>query len=134
MWTKFISSIGLESVKVDTILHDKQAALGDTVKGEVLILGRQTEKSIEKVKVLLYLQYEEVHPDSDFSWHDKHFEEVTLNVGRNLTEGEEERIPFSIKIPEEGPKTDEKHKWILQTQVVIPQAFDPKDEDELIIM
>ncbi len=134
MWKKFFSSIGIGSVKVDTILYDKKAALGEMIKGDVLICGGQTDEPIQKINLLLYLQYEEVRKDSDFSWHDKHIDELTIVVNRHIKAGEKDRIPFTMKIPADGPKTGEKHKWFLQTTVLINQSVDPTDEDELMIV
>ncbi|OLN21593.1 hypothetical protein BTO30_14010 [Domibacillus antri] len=134
MWKEFFSSIGLDSVKVDTVIHDKHAEPRDTIKGEVRIQGGLADEIIDKIIVLLYLQYEEVHEDSDFSWHDKHIEEVTIDVKRNIKSGEQDQVPFTIMIPQNAEKTDEKHKWYLKTTVVIPAAVDPTDEDEIMIV
>lgn len=134
MWKNFFSSIGIGSVKVDTILHDQKAAPGEMIQGDVVIYGGQADKPIQKINLLLYLQYEEVRKDSDFSWHDKHIDKLTIVVNRHIKAGEKERIPFTMKIPDDGPRTGEKNKWFLQTTVLINQSVDPTDEDELMIV
>lgn len=133
MWKEFFSSIGIDSVKVDTILEKQTAAPGETVKGRILLEGGQADEPIEKIQVLLYLQYEEVQEYSDFSWHDKHIEEVNIELNRNIKAGEKETIPFSIKLPENSPKTNDKHKWYIRTKVFVDQAVDPEDEDQIIV-
>lgn len=134
MWKDFFSSIGIGSVKVDTVLQNQKAKPGETIKGNIVIRGGQADEPIEKINVLLYLQYKEVHKDSDFSWHDKHIEKLTINMNRDIKAREEESIPFILKIPADSPKTGEKHKWFIQTTVFIHQAIDPKDEDEILIV
>ncbi|WP_046176148.1 sporulation protein [Domibacillus indicus] len=133
MWKEFFSSIGIDSVKVDTVLEKQIAAPGETVKGNILIKGGQADEPVEKIQVLLYMQYEEVKEDSDFSWHDKDIEEINIQINRNIAAGESETIPFLIKIPDNGPLTDGSHKWYIKTKVFIDQAVDPEDEDQIIV-
>ncbi|WP_046181028.1 sporulation protein [Domibacillus tundrae] len=133
MWKEIFSSIGIDSVKVDTVLENQTAALGETVNGRILIEGGLADEPIKKIQVLLYLQYEKVKEDSDFTWHDKHIEEVNIELNRNIKAGEADSIPFSLKLPEKGPKTDDTHKWYIRTKVFIDQAVDPEDEDQIIV-
>ncbi|WP_309088178.1 sporulation protein [Domibacillus sp.] len=133
MWKDFFSSIGIGSIKVDTMIDQKAVSPGETINGYVYIKGGKVEEPIDKVQILLYLQYEEVKEDSDFSWHEKHFQEVILPFKRNIKASEAHKVPFSIKIPLQGPKTDETHKWFIRTKVFIDQAVDPEDEDEVMI-
>ncbi len=133
MWRDFFSSIGIGSVKIDTVVNEKTAAPGETISGQVFLKGGQADEPVEKIQILLYLQYEEVREDSDFSWHDKHIEEITINVNKAIKAGEKNTIPFFVSVPENGPKTDEKHKWFIRTKAFIGQAVDPEDEDEIIV-
>lgn len=133
MWKDFFSSIGIDSVKVDTKLKKRSAAPGETIHGEVFVTGGQAEEPIEKIQVLLYMQYEEVKEDSDFSWHDKDIEDVTIDFQRNIKTDEEINVPFSVTLPEGSHFTDDKHKWFIRTKVFVDQAVDPEDEDEIFV-
>lgn len=133
MWKELFSSIGINSVKVDTVIENQIVAPGEEIKGRISIKGGHAEEPIEKIQVLLYLQYEEVKEDSDFSWHEKHIEEVIIQYKRNIKAGETNMLPFKMKVPSKGPKTDEAHKWFIRTKVFIDQAVDPEDEDEILV-
>ncbi|WP_050182005.1 sporulation protein [Domibacillus robiginosus] len=133
MWKDFFSSIGLDSVKVDTIVEKQLISPGETLSGHIHVKGGQADEPIDKIHILLYLQYEAVKEDSDFSWHEKHFEEIIIPFKRNIKAYEEHRVPFSVKVPLEAPKTDDTHKWFVRTKVFIDQAVDPEDEDEITV-
>lgn len=133
MWKDFFSSIGINSVTVDTTIEQKAYSPGDMIHGTVHVKGGQAEEPIEKIQLLLYMQYEEVKEDSDFNWHDKHIEEQHIEFDRNIKEEETIDMPFSFALPKDSIQTDEKHKWFIKTKVFIEQAVDPEDEDEIIV-
>ncbi|WP_204555292.1 sporulation protein [Bacillus ectoiniformans] len=133
MWKDFLSSIGIGSVKVDTIIPKSEVKPGELIEGEVVINGGQAEEPISKVTLQLLLRYEEVREDSDFSYHDKEIKEVVLDVHRNIEVDEEKRLPFQMELPKDHPLTDEENQTFLRTIVDIKQSVDPTDEDEIVV-
>lgn len=134
MWKNILSSIGIGGVTIDTILQKKTYQRGDKIKGAVLIRGGQAAEPIESLIVSLHLQVNEVREDSDFSYHEKDLKEITIPMNRDVQPQEKLTIPFTLEIDEEHPATDEKNKTFLKTTALIPQAIDPSDQDEVIIV
>ncbi|HZG69903.1 MAG TPA: sporulation protein [Chondromyces sp.] len=133
MWKDFLSSIGIGSVKVDTRLEKKAYVQGEAIKGEVLIKGGIAEEQIESIAITMFLRYESVRPDSDFTFHDKDLDELVIPLTDEIDSNEEKRIPFTLQLDKKHPATSEKYQTFLRTTLLIPQAIDSSDEDEIIV-
>ena len=134
MWKNILSSIGIGGVAIDTALQKTTFQRGDKIEGKVLINGGQAPEPIDNLVVSLHLQVEEVREDSDFSYRDKDLKEIIIPIKRDIKPKEKIIIPFSLEIDPEHPPTNNKNKTFLKTTAVIPQAVDPSDQDELVIL
>jgi sporulation-control protein len=133
MLNKFLSSIGIGHVKVDTIVHTTEISPGDHIKGDVVLKGGMADQPVNEVQLLLLLKYEQDKQDSDFSYHEKDLNTITLDSIGTIKAGEEKRIPFEFPTNARHPKTTETEQTILRTTVDIPQAVDPTDEDSIFV-
>ncbi|WP_219169861.1 sporulation protein [Bacillus sp. MCCB 382] len=133
MLNKFLSSIGIGHVKVDTIVHTTEISPGDHIKGDVVLKGGMADQPINKVQLLLLYKYEEDKKDSDFCYHEKDLKTITIDNIGTIKAGEEKRIPFEFPTESDHPKTTDTDQTILRTTVDIPQAVDPTDEDSIFI-
>jgi sporulation-control protein len=131
MWKELLSSIGIGNAKVDTIVHNPSVKTGEKIKGEVQIRGGVSAQVIDEIVLLLYVQYREDKEDSDFTHHVKELSETRLEKIGTIQAGEERKIPFSIEIDKDHPKTDSKYETFLRTTLMVSQAVDPKDEDTI---
>ncbi|OCA85106.1 sporulation protein [Pseudobacillus wudalianchiensis] len=134
MWKHILSSIGIGGVEIDTALPKMTYQRGDKIEGKVLINGGQASEPIETLIVSLHVQMDKVREDSDFSYIDKELKEIVIPIQRDIKPKENITIPFSLEIDLEHPPTNDKNKTFLKTTAVIPQAVDPSDQDELIIL
>ncbi|WP_209122737.1 sporulation protein [Alkalihalobacillus sp. BA299] len=120
MFEKILSSIGIGSAKVNTVLLKKDIERGKVTKGEVHIFGGKSEQKISKIYI---------HVDSEF-----HKSDDDMTEFRNITEPiveieitdvvtvsphEEKIIPFSFILPYYTPITFGKQKVTLQTELDI---------------
>ncbi|PFA62134.1 stage 0 sporulation protein M [Bacillus sp. AFS015802] len=133
MLNKFLSSIGIGHVKVDTVVHTPEISPGDHIRGEVVLMGGMADQPVNEVQLLLLLKYEEDKKDSDFSYHEKDLDTITLDKIGTIRAGEEKRIPFEFPTDAGHPKTTDSEQTILRTTVDIPQAVDPTDEDSIVV-
>ena len=133
MWEKILSSIGVGSVKVDTLVKEAKLRKGSTLKGEVLITAGRTEQRIESIVLTLFVRYEAEKEDTDFSYHEKEMAEIIINHDESIEKGVEKRIPFEIQLEKDHPVTSETVETFLRTTLIIPQAIDQKDEDSIIV-
>lgn len=133
MWKEFLSSIGIGSVKVDTVLEKGQFTIGEVIEGNVVITGGKVTVPIESIVLQLVYQFEEVRDDSDFSSHEKEMERLTIDIDREIPSGEIQDFPFGIVLQKNHPVTEDNKQTFLRTTVIIPQSVDATDQDEIII-
>jgi sporulation-control protein len=134
MIKQFLSSIGIGHVKVDTIVHKTEISPGDSIEGEVVLVGGMADQPINEIHLLLLEKYEEDKKDSDFSYHEKDLDTIILDKIGTIRAGEEKRISFIFPTSSDHPKTTDANKTILRTTVDIPQAVDPTDEDSIYVV
>ena len=133
MIKQFLSSIGIGHVKVDTVVRNPKISQGDVIEGEVVLKGGMADQPINNIQLLLLLKYEEDKQDSDFSFHERNIETITLNKIGTIHAGEEKEISFQFPTQPDHPLTSEVNQTVLRTTVDIPQAVDPTDEDTIIV-
>jgi sporulation-control protein len=133
MLEKFLSSIGIGHVKVDTVVPKSSIIAGEIIKGEVIIEGGKADQPINEVQLLLLFKYEEDKEDSDFPYHEKELKTVVLNNIGTIKAGEKKTISFQFPTDPDHPKTSGTNQTILRTTVDIPQAVNPTDEDSIIV-
>jgi sporulation-control protein len=133
IWKQFLSSIGIGHVKVDTLVYNTNLSPGETIEGEVVIEGGMADQPITEITLLLVLKYEEDKEDSDFPYHEKDIEGITLNNIGTIQSEEKKRIPFSFLLSKNHPISTEKQETFLRTTIDIPQAVNPTDEDSIIV-
>ncbi|BCB03875.1 sporulation protein [Bacillus sp. KH172YL63] len=131
MINKFLSSIGIGHVKVDTIVHTPEISSGDRIIGEVVLKGGMADQPINEIELLLLHKYEEDKKDSDFSYHEKELDTISIDHIGTILSGEEKRFNFEFPTKMDHPKTTDTDQTILRTRVDIPQAVDPTDEDSI---
>ncbi|MCA1053913.1 sporulation protein [Rossellomorea aquimaris] len=133
MFEKFLSSIGIGHVKVDTTVSKAKINQGETIKGEIKIEGGMADQPINEVRLLLLLKYEEDKEDSDFPYHEKELKTIVFKDLGTIKAGEKKSIQFQFPTEKDHPKSTETNQTILRTTVDIPQAVDPTDEDSIIV-
>lgn len=133
MLEKFLSSIGIGHVKVDTVVSKASIKQGEIINGDVIIEGGNADQPINEVQLLLLHKYEEDKEDSDFPYHEKELKTIILKDIGTIKAGEKKKINFQFPTDRNHPKTTETNQTILRTTVDIPQAVDPTDEDRIIV-
>ncbi|MFD1851193.1 sporulation protein [Oceanobacillus bengalensis] len=137
LFKKTIASFGVGSAKVNTKVTNDVVKQGENLYGTVIILGGDTDQSIESIKLQLMTLYG--HERSDrLTRAEVHTHRV--NEPFTIKQGEKKEIPFSFEIPLDTPMTMEDPKtrlnvppvWI-ETGLEIKKAFDPRDKDHISV-
>lgn len=150
---KFLSTVGIGSAKVDTILYGDEFHPGDTVEGVVKISGGNVEQQIQGLYFGVHCNYEETRPveiDEDevqeaFDAEEEVEEERTITrnatlerfkISDNFVIGpeEEKEIPVSFMLPEHTPITLGKTKVCVTTGLDIQKALDAGDKDYIKVV
>ncbi len=145
---KILSSIGIGSAKVDTVLEDDEFYPGDEVDAVIKIKGGSTEQTIEGLYLTVNSTYESVmmvpaDEDEEEEEGEMTEEEVTrtarlakINVsdGFTISPDEEKEISISFDLPYYTPLTMGKTRVWVATGLDIDRAIDPKDRDEIDVV
>jgi sporulation-control protein len=120
MFEKVLSSIGIGSAKVNTVLMDKKIERGQEITGEVHIFGGKTEQKISEIYI---------HIDSEFHKDDDHTTdfrdiiepilEIKITNPLIVKPHEEKVIPFSFHMPYYMPVTFRNQEVTIKIEVDI---------------
>lgn len=139
---RMLSSVGIGSAKIDTILETEQFAPGDIIEGIVEITGGKTAQQIDG----LYFSVNSTYKDEiEIGAGEREDEEVEVTQSAMLDKfklsdafviepGEEKNIPFSFQLPLDTPLTLGKTKVWIHTGLDIKRAIDPGDEDYIEVV
>lgn len=132
MFDKILSKVGVGAAKVDTHLHNAEIMRGDFLEGEVKMMGGKVDQEIKRVYLQLYTTYtyegEEHDGVSSAVLHE-------LNIAESFTlqAGAEEIFDFELEVPWITPVSFQKQVTKLKTGLDVSWAFDPKDNDLVIV-
>lgn len=133
MFKKVLSSLGLQGVKIDTILHNDQLYPGQNLQGQIYFQGSSSAKKINGLYLQLMTRVEVESGDHEVvqdlciaQWH--------ISGAFQLLAQQSHQIPFNIQLPFETPITAiqcSRHKscvW-LHTHLDIDWGLDATDRD-----
>ncbi|WP_435349686.1 sporulation protein [Haloarchaeobius sp. HRN-SO-5] len=123
---RVLSSIGIGSATVDTVLPKTSFTPGETVEATVEIEGGSSEQDIEQINFAMMTRYRT----------EDGYEKAVIErfgVGENFTidEGEHRSVPVEVTVPYGTPLTMGSVKVWLKTGLDIDWALDPKDTDHV---
>jgi len=128
MFKKLLASVGIGSAKVDARLSKESFVPGETVNGEVLVVGGDVAQDVDDIYMYLVTHYEREVND------DKVKEECILlkyllAERFTLQPKEEKVLRFEFQLPYETPLTLGRQPVYLRTGLDIKNAVDPGDSD-----
>lgn len=140
---KMLSSVGIGSAKVDTILQEEHFVPGQVMAAVVKVTGGSTEQEIDGLYFAINATYEttqEVEVEGEDGEKETHEETVSRTVmlaESNISEafvvgpGEEKEIPVSLGLPFHTPLSLGAVSVWVRTGLDIKRAIDPGDRDEI---
>lgn len=131
MLKKFLSTIGIGSMKVDTIVDHPDLAHGESLSGKIYIDGGQSEQMIDFIKLEVIKRSEGHREDSDFDVINDIVAKHKIETIGSVKSKETRMVPFEIMPDERWEYDKEQCKLFLRTSVHISGAVDVQDEDEI---
>ena len=131
MFEKFLSTIGIGSMKVDTIVEKSHILYGETLSGQIFIDCGRSEQQIDYINLEVIKRMEGYREDSDFDVTNDSIAKHTIEVVGDIKLKETRIIPFELKTDEAWDIGREDAKLFLRTSVHITNAVDVHDEDEI---
>ena len=137
MFKRMLSSIGIGSAKVDTVLASDECGPGEMIEAVVKIKGGKVEQTIDEIYFSIHCNYEE---ESEHNGEERTVERIAVldkfQLGESLVigPGEEQEIPLEFELPLEAPLTVGRTKVWVQTGLDIKKAVDPGDRDYIHVI
>jgi len=131
MLKKFLSTIGIGSMKVDTIVDQPDLAHGESLSGKIYIDGGQSEQMIDFIKLEVIKRSEGHREDSDFDVTNDVVAKYMIETVGSVKSKETRMVPFEIMPDERWEYDKDQAKLFLRTSVHITGAVDVQDEDEI---
>jgi len=143
---KVLSSVGIGSAKVDTIVDNVQLSPGELVQGQVLVKGGSVEQAINHIGIDICCNYfseetcTETDDDGDESEHTRIVRHVAKLASYKVADafttqgGEAQSFDFSIELPFYSPLSLGACEVWLETDLDIASAIDKSDKDMLEVL
>ena len=132
MLKKFLSTIGIGSMKVDTVVDKPTIDHGETLSGKIYIDGGHSDQVIEYIKLEVIKRSEGHREDSDFDVTNDCVAKHTIEMVGSVKSKETRMVPFELMPDERWESQDPNVKLFLRTSVNIINAVDVQDEDEIV--
>lgn len=132
MFKKLLSRFGIGAPQIERIEHDHQIRRGETLTGQIYLLGGRSAVRIEEIN--LSLQTEAHFFQGETQHHVQTLREQTLNPHLRLEAGAHEILPFELLVPIETPVSHTLSQVWLRTELELPWAVDPHDRDPVRVM
>ncbi|MEP9851671.1 sporulation protein [Staphylococcus aureus] len=132
MFEKVLTSIGIKSLEINTLIATKSIYPEGEIAGRINIKGGNSEQTINKVVLTLIERYDNPDKDSQFPVLDNELytyalsNEVTIKPNDNVFE------EFKFHISDLQCKSNS-NSLILKTHVFVSHAVDEYDEDEILL-
>lgn len=127
---KFLSSIGIGSLTVETVVERPNLNEGETLNGTIYITGGDSDQKIEYVELHVVKQIDEVRDDSDFQLIENVVAKQSLDFVSTLKSKGTLMQQFEIVPDERWIVENAKTKLLLRTIVHVDNGVDAMDEDE----
>lgn len=128
---EFLSSIGIGSMKIDTVVDMPHLEEGETLNGTIYLEGGGSDQEIDYIELQVIKVTENYREDSDFHIIENVITKQTLEFAGSVKSKGTVMQQFDI-IPDERWLLDnDKSRLILRTTVHIENGVDAMDEDEI---
>ncbi|PSW11715.1 sporulation control protein Spo0M [Photobacterium sanctipauli] len=141
LFRKSLASVGIGAARVDAVVQHDVLIPGDVLNVDVQVHGGKVEQSIDNIHLRLCCRYEEeVEVSRGDSQHRKEkvsqtcvLADWSLPYAFTIAADEVRHFDVELSLPYNTPITIGDAKVWLETQLDIPMAIDPKDQDGLTV-
>lgn len=127
----FLSSIGIGSIKVDTVVERPHLEEGETLNGTVYLDGGSGDQEIEYIELLVLRLVEDYREDSDFDFYETPVAKQSLEFAGSVKSKNTVMQQFEIVPDERWELENPNAKLILRTVVHVKNGVNVQDEDEI---
>lgn len=133
MFKKFLSKIGIGAATIDLVLETDTVRMGESVQGQLVVVGGEVEQAIEGIQVDLVVTSQYEMDDAV-----RHVRETvarqTISDAFVIHPGETKIYPFAFAIPTGIPVSSITTRYFFATNLEIDAALDAKDRDPVTVL
>ncbi|MBD8014190.1 sporulation protein [Planococcus wigleyi] len=127
----FLSSIGIGSLKVETVVEMPHLEEGETLNGTVYLDGGDGDQTIDFIELNVIKLVENTRDDSDFDFYETVIGKQSMEFAGSVKSKETVMQQFEIMPDERWIVDHPKAKLILRTVVHVKNGVNAQDEDEI---
>lgn len=127
----FLSSIGIGSLKVETVVEMPHLEEGETLNGTVYLDGGDGDQTIDFIELNVIKLIEDTRDDSDFDYYETVITKQSMEFAGAVKSKDTVMQQFEIVPDERWVLDNPKAKLILRTIVHVKNGIDGQDEDEI---
>ncbi|WP_203339585.1 sporulation protein [Planococcus beijingensis] len=127
----FLSSIGIGSLKVETVVEMPHLEEGETLNGTVYLDGGDGDQTIDFIELNVIKLVEDTRDDSDFDFYETVIGKQSMEFAGSVKSKETVMQQFEIVPDERWMLDNPKAKLILRTVVHVKNGVNAQDEDEI---
>ena len=127
----FLSSIGISSLKVNTVVERPHLEEGETLNGTIYLDGGDGEQTIDFIELNVVRLVEDTREDSDFDYYETIVAKQTMEFAGSVKSKDTVMQQFEIVPDERWVLEHPKARLILRTIVHVKNGFDARDEDDI---
>ncbi|MDN3426433.1 sporulation protein [Microbacterium sp. APC 3898] len=127
----FLSSIGIGSLKVETVVEMPHLEEGETLNGTVYLDGGDGDQTIDFIELNVIKLVEDTRDDSDFDFYETVIGKQSMEFAGSVKSKETVMQQFEIMPDERWIVDHPKAKLILRTVVHVKNGVNAQDEDEI---
>ena len=127
----FLSSIGIGSLKVETVVEMPHLEEGETLNGTVYLDGGDGDQTIDYIELNVIKLIEDTRDDSDFDFYETVITKQSMEFAGSVKPKDTVMQQFEIVPDERWVLDNPKGKLILRTIVHVKNGVNAQDEDEI---
>ncbi|ANU28256.1 sporulation protein [Planococcus versutus] len=125
----FLSSIGIGSLKVNTVVEMPHLEEGETLNGTIYLDGGDGEQTIDFIELNVIRLVEDTRDDSDFDFYETIIAKQSMEFAGSVKSKDTVMQQFEIVPDERWSLEHPKAKLILRTIVHVRNGINARDED-----
>lgn len=127
----FLSSIGIGSLKVNTVVERPHLEEGETLNGTIYLDGGDGEQTIDFIELNVVKLVEDTRDDSDFDFYETVVAKQSMEFAGSVKSKDTVMQQFEIVPDERWMLENPNAKLILRTIVHVKNGVNAKDEDDI---
>ncbi|HSI66282.1 MAG TPA: sporulation protein [Planococcus sp. (in: firmicutes)] len=127
----FLSTIGLGSMKIETVIERPHLNEGETLNGTIYVEGDSVDHEIDYIELRVIKMVEDYREDSDFDYIEDTIAKTSIELIGSVKSKESRMFNFEIVPDERWQVTTPKTKLVLRTILHVKNGRNAKDEDEI---